>query len=190
MGDGSAIGGWILAAAIITVLAGGANAAGGSAAPRGSASSGGSGSSARPTTSAARTSGSTGSSTTSSSTTGRGTTRAAVPCTRISTVRSTDGKRYRQLPVSAAGSYLCGLEPGDSGRPVMVLQQALAKCSNRTVKVDGIYGVGTRATVRGEQARQLVPARDGVYDPRTARGMRWPWFTSSTNTFTGQCGPA
>ena len=185
MGDGSAIGGWILAAAIVTVLAGGASAAGGSG---GSGSSGGS--AARPTTSAARTSGSTGSSTTSSGTTGSAAARGGVPCTRVSTVRSTDGRLYHQLPVSAGGSYLCSLAQGDTGRAVMVMQQALAKCTNRTIKVDGIFGVGTRAAVRNEQQRQDAATSDGVYRADTARGMRWPWFTASTNTFTGQCAPA
>ena len=177
MGDGSAIGGWILAAAIITVLAGGANAAGGSAAPRGSVSSGGSGSSTRPTTSAARTAG----------TTGNGTTRPAAPCTRVSTVRSTDGKSYHTFPVSADGSYLCGLEPGDSGRPVTVLQQALALCSDRAVRVDGTYSADTRGAVRRDQRRQLGPTPDGVYGPNTAKGLRWPWFDRSTDKFTGHC---
>ena len=174
MGDGSAIGGWILAAAIITVLAGGANAAGGSG---GSASSGGSGSSARSTTSATRTKG----------TTGNGTTRPAAPCTRVSTVRSADGTRYHTFPVSSAGSYLCGLEPGDSGRPVTVLQQALAMCSDRAVKVDGTYSADTRGAVRRDQRRQLGPTPDGVYGPATAKGLRWPWFYRSSDKFTGHC---
>ena len=174
MGDGSAIGGWLLAAAIITVLAGGANAAGGSG---GSASSGRSGSSARPTTTATRTTG----------TTGNGTTRPAAPCTRVSTVRSTDGKSYHTFPVSADGSYLCGLEPGDSGRPVTVLQQALALCSDRAVRVDGTYSADTRGALRRDQRRQLGPTSDGVYGPDTAKGMRWPWFNRSTDKFTGHC---
>ena len=180
MGDGSAIGGWILAAAIITVLAGGANAAGGSAAPRGAASSGGSGRSATPTTSAASTSGSTS----------NGTTRPAAPCTRISTIASADGSSYHKVPVSADGSYLCGMEPGDRGRAVTVLQQALALCSDRAVTVDGTYSADTRGAVRRDQRRQLGPTPDGVYRANTARGMRWPWFDRSTDKFTGHCGLA
>ena len=176
MGDGSAIGGWILAAAIITVLAGGANAASGSGGSGGSASSG-SGSSAKPTTSATRTTG----------TTGNGTTRPAAPCTTVSTIRSADGKRYHTFPVSAAGSHLCGLEPGDSGRPVTVLQQALALCSDRAVRVDGTYSADTRGAVKRDQRRQLGPTPDGVYGPETAKGIRWPWFDGSTNKFTQHC---
>jgi Putative peptidoglycan binding domain len=177
MGDGSAIGGWILAAAIVTVLAGGANAAGGSGGSGASASSGRSGSSARSSTSATRTTG----------TTGNGTTRPAAACTRVSTVRSMDGKRYHTFPVSTDGSYLCGLEPGDSGRPVTVLQQALALCSDRAVTVDGTYSADTRGAVRRDQRRQLGPTPDGVYGPETARGVRWPWFDRSTGKFTGHC---
>ena len=188
MGDASAIGGWILAAAVVAALAGGASAASGSGSSSSSSSSGsttsstsstrgGSGKSAASTTSVASTTGTTGA------------TRAAAPCTRISTVRSTDGKLYRQFPVSAAGSYLCGLERGDTGRPVMAMQQALAKCSDRTIKVDGIFGPGTQAAVENEQQRQGAATANGVYGPQTAKGMLWPWFTDSTNTFTGHCGP-
>ncbi len=189
MSDASAIGGWILAAAVVAALAGGAGAASGSGSSSSttsststttstsSTSSGGSGTSAAPTTSVASTTGTTGA------------TRAAAPCTRISTVRSTDGTLYRQFPVSAAGSYLCGLERGDTGRSVMAMQQALAKCSDRTIKVDGIFGPGTQAAVENEQHRQGAATATGVYGPQTAKGMLWPWFTDSTNTFTGHCGP-
>jgi peptidoglycan hydrolase-like protein with peptidoglycan-binding domain len=89
--------------------------------------------------------------------------------------------------VSAAGSYLCGLEPGDSGRPVTVLQQALALCSDRAVRVDGTYSADTRGAVKRDQRRQLGPTPDGVYGPDTAKGLRWPWFYGSTDKFTGHC---
>ena len=171
MGDGSAIGGWILAAAIIAVLGGGASAVSGG--------SGGSGSSA-------------GSSTSTSTTgaTGNGTTRPAAPCTRISTIVSADGSSYHKVPVNDDGSYMCGLEPGDSGRLVTVVQQALALCSDRAVRVDGTYSADTRGAVRRDQRRQLGPTPDGVYGPATAKGLRWPWFDRSTDKFTGHCGLA
>ncbi len=108
----------------------------------------------------------------------------------MSTVRSTDGESYHSFPVSADGSYLCGLEPGDSGRPVTVLQQALALCSDRAVRVDGTYSADTRGAVRRDQRRQLGPTPDGVYGPATAKGVRWPWFDSSTDKFTKHCGLA
>jgi peptidoglycan hydrolase-like protein with peptidoglycan-binding domain len=103
---------------------------------------------------------------------------------------STDGQRYHKVPVSADGSYLCGLEPGDSGRPVTVLQQALALCSDRAVTVDATYSSDTRGAVRRDQRRQLGPTADGVYGPATAKGLRWPWFDASTGKFTGHCGLA
>ena len=102
-------------------------------------------------------------------------------------MRSADGKRYHTFPVSSAGSYLCGLEPGDSGRIVTVLQQAFALCSDRAVKVDGTYSADTRGAVRRDQRRQLGPTPDGVYGPDTAKGLRWPWFYRSTDKFTGHC---
>jgi len=71
----------------------------------------------------------------------------------------------------------------------MVMQQALAKCSDRTIKVDGIFGPGTQAAVENEQQRQGAATANGIYGPQTAKGMLWPWFTDSTNTFTGHCGP-
>jgi len=187
MGDASAIGGWILAAAVVAALAGGASAASGSGGSS-SSSSTSSTSSTTSTTSSGKSAASTTSAATTTGTTGA--TRAAAPCTRISTVRSTDGKLYRQFPVSAAGSYLCRLERGDTGRSVMVMQQALAKCTDRTIKVDGIFGPGTQAAVENEQQRQGAATANGVYGPQTAKGMLWPWFTDSTNTFTGHCGPA
>src|SRR5689334_22810832 len=125
MGDGSFIGGCILAAAAVAALAGGASASSGSGASSGSSSSSTStnssstsstGKSAASTTSAAGTTATTGA------------TRGAAPCTRVSKVLSTDGTLYRQFPVSAGGSYLCALERGDTGKFVMVMQQALAKC--------------------------------------------------------------
>jgi hypothetical protein len=174
MGDGSAIGGWILAAAVVAALAGGASAASGSG---DSGSSGSSGKTAAPVTSASSTTG----------TTGNGTTRPAAPCTRISTIVSEDGTRYHKFPVSADGSYLCGLEPGDSGRPVTVLQQALALCSDRAVTVNGTYSAETRGAVKRDQRRQLGATPDGVYGPATAKGLRWPWFDASTDKFTGHC---
>ena len=102
-------------------------------------------------------------------------------------MRSADGKRYHSFPVSAAGSYLCGIEPGDAGRPVTVLQQALALCSDRAVRVDGTYSADTRGAIRRDQRRQLGPTPDGVYGPETAKGVRWPWFDRSTDKFTGHC---
>jgi hypothetical protein len=182
MGDAGAIGGWILAAAVVTVLAGGASAAGGSG---GSSSAGSGRSGASATTTATRTTGTTG-----KGTTGNGTTRPAAPCTKVSTIFSSDGSSYHKVPVSADGSYMCGLEPGDSGRPVTVLQQALAFCSDRAVKVDGTYTADTRGAVKRDQRRQLGPTPDGVYGPATAKGLRWPWFARSTDKFTGHCGLA
>jgi hypothetical protein len=180
MGDGSAIAGWILAAAVIAALAGGANAASGSGDSASSDSSDSSGRSAASTTSGASTTG----------TTGNGTTRPAAPCTKISTIVSADGSSYHKVPVSDDGSYLCGLEPGDSGRVVTVLQQALALCSDRAVTVDGTYSADMRGAVKRDQRRQLGPTPDGVYGPATAKGVRWPWFDRSTDKFTGHCGLA
>jgi hypothetical protein len=166
MGDGSAIGGWLLTAAIITVLAGGA-----SAVNSGPGTSRGSGSTSTPT-----------------ATTGTGS--AAAPCTRVTRGDSADGSRYKIFPVSAAGSSECRLRLGDSGRQVTVLQQALLMCSNRAVRVDGTFSEDTRGALLRDQRRQLAMAPTGVYDARTARTMHWPWYDRRTNEFTGRCGQA
>ena len=174
MGDGSAIGGWILTAAIITVLAGGASAAG-------SGSGGSSGSSASGSGSAGRSTATSGSTSTA---------RATAPCTRVTRGESADGSRYKVFPVSAAGSADCRLQLGDSGRPVTVLQQALLMCSNRAVRVDGTFTADTRGALRRDQLRQLSLTPNGVYDSATARTMHWPWYDRKTDAFTGRCGQA
>ena len=189
MGDGSAIGGWILAAAAVAALAGGASAASGSADSSSSTGSNAASSSSSPDSSGKAAASATSAASTASTTgtTGNGTTRPAAPCTRISMIVSTDGTRYHKFPVSADGSYLCGLEPGDTGRLVTVLQQALALCSDRAVTVDGTYSAETRGALKRDQRRQLGPTPDGVYGPATAKGVRWPWFDASTDKFTGHC---
>jgi peptidoglycan hydrolase-like protein with peptidoglycan-binding domain len=101
---------------------------------------------------------------------------------------SADGLHYKILPVAADGSPDCRLRLGDRGRPVTVLQQALLMCSNRGVRVDGTFSEDTRGALLRDQARQLAVTPTGVYDPKTARAVRWPWYDSRTDTFTGRCG--
>jgi hypothetical protein len=186
MGDGSAIGGWILAAAIVTVLAGGAHAATGSGGSGGSGGTGGAGGTARPTAGASRSPSTPGSRPASPGATT--TTAAAAPCTRASRRLSADRGHYKILPVAADGSPDCRLQLGDRGRPVTVLQQALLMCSNRGVRVDGTFSQDTRGALSRDQARQLGVTPTGVYDPRTARVFAWPWYDSTTGKFTGRCG--
>jgi hypothetical protein len=169
MGDGSAIGGWILTAAIITVLAGGASAVGSGNSDRGSGS-GGTSTADRSAASASR--------------------AASAPCVRVTRGTTTDGSRYKVFPVSATGSPDCRLQLGSNGRPVTVLQQALLMCSNRAVRVDGTFSEDTRGALIRDQRRQLDLSPSGVYDSRTARTMHWPWYDRRTNEFTGRCGQA
>jgi hypothetical protein len=169
MGDGSAIGGWILTAAIITVLAGGASAVG-SGRSTGSGSAADSRSADRSAASASR--------------------AAQPPCVRVTRGTTTDGSRYKVFPVAANGSADCRLQLGASGRPVTVLQQALLMCSNRAVRVDGTFSEDTRGALIRDQRRQLDLSPSGVYDSRTARTMHWPWYDRRTNEFTGRCGQA
>lgn len=173
MGDGSAIGGWILAAAVITVLAGGANAV-----------NSGSDSSSSGST------GNTGSTSAAASRSATSASRSFVPCTRATRGVSTDGTHYKIMPASESGSLNCRLQLGDSGRAVTVLQQALLMCSNRAVTVDGTFSEDTRGALLRDQARQLNLTPTGVYDPTTARSVRWPWYPKGTSTFTGHCGQA
>ena len=176
MGDGSAIGGWILTAAIITVLAGGASAASG-----GFGSSGSSGSSSGGTTSTAASRSSTRSAAAAAA--------AAPPCTRVSRRASADGRYFKIVPVTANGNVDCRLRQGDSGRTVTVLQDALRMCSNRTFTVDGTYSKDTSAALARDQEQQLAVPPTGIYDPTTARRVRWPWYDRRDNDrFTGFCG--
>ena len=170
MGDGSAIGGWILTAAIITVLAGGASAVGSGGSSDSGSTSGSSPTAGRSTASASR--------------------AASPPCARVTRGTTTDGSRYKVFPVTANGSADCRLQLGDSGRPVTVLQQALLMCSNRAVRVDGTFSEDTRGALIRDQRRQLDLSPSGVYDSRTARTMHWPWYDRRTNEFTGRCGQA
>jgi len=199
MGDAGAIGGWILAAAIVTVLAGGASAAGGSGSSTGSTGSGGSTGAGRSTSTASRGSGTggsaTGKGTTVKGTTGKGTTgtsttttSSVASCTRASRRLSVDRGHYKILPVAADGSPDCRLTLGDRGRAVTVLQQALLMCSNRAVRVDGTFSQDTRGALSRDQLRQLGLTPTGVYDPTTARVVAWPWYDSTTGKFTGRCG--
>jgi len=167
MGDGSAIGGWILTAAIITVLAGGASAVGS-----------GNSSDAGRTSTADR------------SAAGASRAAAVPPCVRVTRGTTTDGSRYKVFPVAANGSADCRLQLGANGRPVTVLQQALLLCSNRAVRVDGTFSEDTRGALIRDQRRQLDMSPSGVYDSRTARTMHWPWYDRRTNEFTGRCGEA
>lgn len=184
MGDGSSIGGWILTAAIITVLAGGAAAAGGSGSSSGSGGSGASGSSSR---TAAGTGTSTGGTPAVRSTTGGGATVQARPCTRVGVIRSSNGARYHQFPVSASGSPLCLLRQGANGAQVRVLQRALSLCSDRPVVVNGVFDARTRTSVVSQQRARPGQLVDGVYGPLTATTVRWPWINTANGTFTGSC---
>jgi hypothetical protein len=169
MGDGSAIGGWILTAAIIAVLAGGVSQ---NDTPRSSTTSNGSNGRSP---SAARTP--------------VADTAAGVPgCTKVTRVVSTDGKTYRMVPVAASGSASCRLRQGNTGDAVTALQQGLLMCSNRTTIVDGTFSPDTQGALARHQKRQLDLPPTGVYGPRTAALMLWPWYSVNTKTFTGRCG--
>ncbi len=181
MGDGSAIGGWLLAAAVVAVLAGGVGAA-----------SAGSGDADRETGSGSTPGATTGTSTSADrarATTGGATVRAA-PCTRIATIRTGNGARYHEFPVNAAGSPLCLLKSGNSGRPVTVLQRALLRCSDRTIRVTGMFDGQTVAAIRRQQTGKVGQMVDGVYGPITATTVRWPWIDTSSGRFTGSCARA
>jgi len=169
MGDGSAIGGWILTAAIITVLATGVGRGPDTPSPQ------------RTPTTDPRNS--------PTSENALSDSAAGVPaCARASRVVSTDGTRYRIVPVAANGNATCRLQPGDRGRAVSLLQQSLLLCSNREVRVDGTFSRDTGSALQRDQARQLAVPPTGIYGPRTAREFRWPWYDRRTNDFTGNCG--
>jgi hypothetical protein len=191
MGDGSAVFGWVLAAAVVTVLAGGV-AANGSTSGTGGGTSG-SDTSARTAnrtttgTSKGSTTGTTTGTTTARTGTSTGATLDASTCTRVGVIRSADGKQYHQFPVTAGGSALCLLERGARGTQVRVLQQALALCSKRSVPDDGVYEDRTRTAIVTQQRTRPGQLVDGIYGPLTATLVRWPWLDATTGKFTGSC---
>jgi hypothetical protein len=181
MGDGSAIGGWLLTAAIVTVLAGGVGAA--AAGRDDEPLAGGLGSNG----SAGRTAAGTGVPAGGTTARTRDATLQAKPCTRVGVIRSRSGSSYHQFPMSAAGSPLCLLRQGDRGAEVTVMQRALKLCSNRSVPVNGVFDARTRAAVAAQQRTRPQQLVDGVYGPLTANLLRWPWIDASTRKVTGEC---
>jgi peptidoglycan hydrolase-like protein with peptidoglycan-binding domain len=111
-------------------------------------------------------------------------TSSAGPCTSLDTVTDDDGAVYTQYPVSASNSLGCTLAAGDRGEPVAALQRALALCMHQKVSPDGAYGSQTSRAVTA------LGGADGDYGPVVAKAMTWPWFSSSSRSFTGRCSPA
>ena len=174
MSDASAIGGWILAAAVVAALAGGA-ARRADPAARASATS--------------STSTTTSTSSTSSGGSGTSAARRRAWRARRNDRRDSRGgsvhedqhgpldRRHALPPVprQRRGLLPVRLERGDTGRSVMAMQQALAKRSDRTIKVDGIFGPGTQAAVENSstaRARRRRPGSTVIRPPRECSGRR------------------
>jgi hypothetical protein len=178
MGDGSAIGGWILTAAIITVLAGGAGAV---SAGSGGGSGGSSGGSA----------GTAGSRTTARAT-DASPTRPRPACTTVVTRYSADRTKYTRYPANAAGTLGCGLIRGDTGAPVTTLKLALRQCyggAARGMTGSNAFDASTATVLSRAQARLRTIRVDGVYDAETAVRLNYPWYERGSDRFTGRCSP-
>jgi len=106
-------------------------------------------------------------------------------CTRVERVRSRDGRSYTEFPVSASRSRDCSLGRGDVGAGVTALQRGLSLCMHESVPVDGVYGASTARAVA--HAGQVGGGTRAWYQPSAERHMNWPWYSSATTAFTGQC---
>jgi hypothetical protein len=179
MGDGSSIGGWILTAAIITVLAGGAGAVGGGSGGRSGSGSGDAAGGSTATRTAARAA-------------DTATTRPRPACTTVVTRYSADRTKYTRYPANAAGTLGCGLIQGDRGAPVLTLKGALRQCYEgraRGLTSTRVFDASTETVLSRAQVQLRTIRRDGVYDGETAVRLNYPWYTVSDNRFTGRCSP-
>lgn len=170
----------VLALAAVTALAhlGPASSGGASTSAFPSGSSGGSGGSGGGRASASR-----------SASPARAVTTGPVAlpaCSAMATAPSVDGRRYVRYPVSAGGSPTCGMAQGSRGEAVEAVQRAMGLCMQQPLAVDGVYGPRTSQAVAMRGGGPGV----GAYGASTARQMRWPVYSTSTNRFTGRCSPA
>ncbi|WP_280272269.1 serine/threonine-protein kinase [Nocardia wallacei] len=99
------------------------------------------------------------------------------------------GGAYAQLPSGAADhdDGRCLLGVGDQGDSVAALQQALTLCQHIPLTVSSAYDNATRNAVQHRQTESGA-AVDGIYGPETrSKALRWPVFRESDGSFDGRC---
>ncbi|HEX6421197.1 MAG TPA: peptidoglycan-binding domain-containing protein [Acidimicrobiales bacterium] len=103
-------------------------------------------------------------------------------CDGVTVVQSASGSA--ELPAGESwteSSVECDIAEGGDGEAVRALQDALVRCNDQDIAVDGEYGEQTRAAVARVEALSGLEA-DGVYDPATREAMRWPVTSASGET--------
>ncbi|HEX6425575.1 MAG TPA: peptidoglycan-binding domain-containing protein [Acidimicrobiales bacterium] len=105
-----------------------------------------------------------------------GTTTGGLPaCDDVETVPAPGGGTIAVPADSTLGSVTvdCQVGEGSDDEAVVIVQDALSRCNERPVSVDGDYGPETRGAVADLQAASGLAA-DGVVGPATRQAMRWP----------------
>jgi hypothetical protein len=110
-----------------------------------------------------------------------------VHCSTSTQAPEKDG--FVEWPSTPSQDPNCLLATGDSNLAVGKLQDALNKCYNDTLTVDGQYGPATRQAVIDFQNFKKIPA-DGIYGPQSFGAMLFPEYESGKGgpVFTGHCG--
>jgi peptidoglycan hydrolase-like protein with peptidoglycan-binding domain len=114
---------------------------------------------------------------------------AAGDCTSSTQHFQNDGT-FLLIPSTSGGDPNCSLRNGDSGAPVIKLQQALNQCYTQGLSVDGQYGPLTAGAVGNVQRFKGQPVT-GVFGPFLSVNMQWPEYivnSSGTLVNTGACG--
>ncbi len=112
----------------------------------------------------------------------------AGDCTSSTFLGLSDGSLL-VVPSLSNGDPNCSLRNGDSGAPVIKLQQALNQCHNQSLSVDGAFGPLTAGAVSSVQHSKSLPAT-GIYGPALGVRMSWPdYIVNSAGTLvnTGAC---
>jgi Putative peptidoglycan binding domain len=103
---------------------------------------------------------------------------AGLPACDGTALFSADGGAVRLPvagPVAPFASPTCKLDgSGGAADAVRLVQDALARCNDRPVAVDGRYGPQTAAALRSVQQQHGIGV-DGVYGPETRSVMGWPF---------------
>lgn len=128
---------------------------------------------------------------------------AATPkCNRAVQIKPRPAYSYYMLiPKAVSTSYStvnCYMDLGTQGAAVRALQTAIAYCYSvptgnpghtfGIADIDGIYGNATKNALEWVQGIHFPQEpTDGIYGPRTAAAMEFPWHNPSTDRIMDTC---
>lgn len=113
----------------------------------------------------------------------------APPCTHLTSLHSADGRLVLEYAVSDGGSTRCLMMTGDRGDHVAAMKRALSLCAGQSIGDDGTFDDRTASVLSSVQLAR-GGAGDGIYGPNTSRVLGWPWRYAGSGDFTGRCSPA